>query len=70
MTTIKIVGAVAAGISAVCWIVAASLGTPVLETFWDGPPPAVAKRLRWQWLWNAAAAWFAAVVALIQAFSP
>jgi hypothetical protein len=70
MTTIKIVGAVAAGLSAVCWIVAASLGTPVLATYWDGPPPDVANRLTRQWRWNAAAAWFAAVTALIQALSP
>jgi hypothetical protein len=68
MTTIKIVGAVAAGASAACWIVAALLGTPVLQTFWDGPPPDVAKRLTRQWRWNAAAAWFAAVAALTQAW--
>jgi len=45
MTTIKIVGAIAAILSAVFWGIAALLGTPVLDTFWDGPPPEVAKRL-------------------------
>jgi hypothetical protein len=69
MNTVRIVGSVAAGLSALCWIAAAWLGTPVLETYWDGPPPEIAKRLTRQWRWNAAAAFFAAVTAAIQAIT-
>jgi hypothetical protein len=39
-------------LSAICWIRAAALGAPVLETFFDGPPEPVADRLMAQWRWN------------------
>jgi len=65
---IKVLGVLAAGLSAGCWIRAAALGTPLLETYWDGPPENIAARLRAQWRWNAAAAWFAALASLLQVF--
>jgi hypothetical protein len=69
MTTIQIIGAIAAGVSAICWSIAAVLATPVLSTYWDGVPPSVARRLKLQFGWNAAAAVFASVAALMQALS-
>jgi hypothetical protein len=65
-TAIKTIGAIAAALSAICWIRAAALGTPVLQTFWEGPPPEITDRLKAQSRWNAAAAWFAAVAAASQ----
>jgi hypothetical protein len=46
MTTIQIIGAIAAVVSAICWSIAAALATPVLSTYWDGVPPSVARRLK------------------------
>ena len=66
MTTIKAIGAIAFGLSAICWIIAATLGTPLLEIYFYGRPKTIIDRLRIQWNWNAAAAWFAALASAIQ----
>ena len=36
MTTIKAIGAIAFGLSAICWTIAATLGNPELEIYFYG----------------------------------
>ena len=55
MTKIKAIGAIAFGLSA-SWVIAATLGVPVLEIYFYGRPKTIIDRLRIQWQWNAAAA--------------
>jgi hypothetical protein len=55
-------------VTAICWSIAAALATPVLSIYWDEVPPSVARRLKLQFGWNAAAI-FAAVAALMQALT-
>ena len=66
MTTIKAISAIAFGLSAICWIIAATLGTPEFETYFYGRPKTIIDRLRTQWNLNAAAAWLAALASAIQ----
>jgi len=66
MTTIKAIGAIAFGLSAICWMIAATLGTPVFEIYFFGRPNTMIDRLRTQWKWNAAAAWLAALASAVQ----
>ena len=66
MTKIKAIGAIAFGLSAICWVIAATLGVPVLEIYFYGRPKTIIDRLRIQWQWNAAAAWLAALASAIQ----
>ena len=65
MTNIKAIGAIAFGLSA-SWVIAATLGVPVLEIYFYGRPKTIIDRLRIQWQWNAAAAWLAALASAIQ----
>jgi hypothetical protein len=66
MTTIKAIGAIAFGLSAICWIIAATLATPVFEIYFYGRSKTMIDRLATQWKWNAAAAWLAALASAIQ----
>jgi hypothetical protein len=66
-TVVNVVGSIAAVLSAICWVRAAALNTPVLATYWDGPPKEVADRLEAQSSWNSRAAWFAALAAATMA---
>jgi hypothetical protein len=42
---LKIIGALAAEASAVCWITAALIRTPLLIAYLSGPPPEIAERV-------------------------
>jgi hypothetical protein len=64
---LKIVGALAAAISAFCWIKAALIRTPLPMAYLSGPPKEVSERIENQSWWNAMAAWSAAIAAICQA---
>jgi hypothetical protein len=69
MVVVQIIGALSAGVSAACWIKAASIETPLPMAWLSGPPREVVDRSRSQSWWNAMAAWAAAVVAICQAIT-
>jgi hypothetical protein len=68
ITAINAIGALAAAISAFCWIKAARISVPI-GSWWDGPPSEVAQMSRNQAWWNGMAAWAAAVVGISQALA-
>ena len=45
IAVLKIIGALAAGASAVCWITAALIRTPLPIAYLSGPPPEIAERV-------------------------
>jgi hypothetical protein len=64
VVTLKIIGAIAAGVSAICWIKAALITAPLPMAYLSGPPKELANRIESQGHWNGRAAWAAALAAL------
>ena len=66
MLVIKILSAIAAVISAACWIRSALIVTPLPMAYLSGPATGVRDSLQQQSWWNAIAAGAAAVLLICQ----
>jgi hypothetical protein len=67
LSILKMIGALAAAVSAFCWIKAALIRTPLPMAYLSGPPKEVSDRIANRSWWNAMAAWSAALAAICQA---